>query len=69
MGDNSAATQPGVPRRACAQVRQLFHAFLETFFELPCSCAAAEERRKASPMKEPSPGMRRGGRKAKVRAR
>ncbi len=50
------------------QLRQLFHVFLETFFEVPCSCAAAEERRKISPMKDPSPGMRRG-RKAKVRCR
>lgn len=48
-------------------MRQLIHTFLETFFELPCSCAAAEERRKTSPLKEPSPSMRRG-RKPKVRA-
>ncbi|GAB4820057.1 hypothetical protein N2152v2_007103 [Parachlorella kessleri] len=66
--DACAVIQMGIDTQATrehgAKLRQLFHVFLETFFEVPCSCAAAEERRKISPMKDPSPGMRRG-RKAK----
>lgn len=42
-------------------MRALFHAFLETFFDLPCGCEAAEERRRAQPSREqPGPLVRRG---------
>jgi hypothetical protein len=43
-------------------VRALFHAFMEAFFELPCSCEAAEERRRAQPTRDPAPLVRRGRR-------
>ena len=46
---------------ACPQVRALFHAFMEAFFELPCSCEAAEERRRAQPTRDPAPLVRRAG--------
>ena len=48
------------------KVRALFHSFLETFFELPCACADAEERRKAAPNKGPSPAVARRRKKPKV---
>lgn len=47
-------------------MRALFHAFLEAYFELPCSCEAAEERRRAQPTREAAPLLVRRGRRPKA---
>ncbi|KAL4448880.1 hypothetical protein ABPG77_007597 [Micractinium sp. CCAP 211/92] len=56
LGINSNLGSEHAPK-----VRALFHAFLESFFDLPCGCEAAEERRRAQPTREqPNPLVRRG---------
>ncbi|PRW32936.1 SIN3 component of histone deacetylase complex isoform C [Chlorella sorokiniana] len=50
------------------KVRALFHAFIEAFFQLPCSCEAAEERRRAQPVRTTDAPMVRRGRRPKAAA-
>ena len=50
------------------QVRALFHAFIEAFFQLPCSCEAAEERRRAQPTRTSDAPLVRRGRRPKAAA-
>lgn len=67
---SSPATRlpPPAPLPPLPQVRALFHAFIEAFFQLPCSCEAAEERRRAQPVRTTDAPMVRRGRRPKAAA-
>ena len=63
---HSATPNRHAPHPRPRQVRALFHAFLEAFFQLPCSCEAAEERRRAQPSRATDAPMVRRGRRPKA---
>lgn len=65
-----ASAHPSLPALPSPppQVRALFHAFIEAFFQLPCSCEAAEERRRAQPVRTADAPMVRRGRRPKAAA-
>jgi len=58
--DTSRIIQAGIDNMlttdASVRVRNLYHNFFETFFELKCTCAEAEERRSAINAGNPAPG-------------